>query len=65
MIVKGTCFELFQDTVLVTAVWLLTLRKEDFQNRFGKYQDWQDKYVRNKGALRELNGNVSFTVISF
>lgn len=45
---------------------LETLRKEDFQNCFGEWQEQWDTCVRSEGKyFGGIGGNVYFTVIYF
>ena len=64
--VKGERFESIQDFEATTTRQLKTLTKEDFQNRFRKWQEQWDKCVRSGGGyFMGINGNVYFTVIIF
>ena len=66
MTVKGKRFESIQEIVAARTGHLKALTKEDFQNRFRKWQERWDKCVRREGEYFEgVNGNVSFNVINF
>ena len=49
MTMKGKRFESIQDIEAATTAQLKTLKKEDFQNCFRKWQEQWDKCVRSEG----------------